>query len=575
MLSAELFDMANPHMLTSEYRLLRRVGRGGMGEVWEAARMIDHDIAVPCAIKLLHAEFTETARERKLFLDEARIATQLDNSRIVKITGMGTSRDGRPFLVMERVDGVDLRSFVEAARERGRVPLDVDVVTYIVGEVLVGLAYAHERVVGSDDGGIIHSDVTPGNILISSTGEVKLTDFGIARFAATAGPMSRAIGTARYMSPEQLYGEPQRATDVYGLGVVLHELLEGSRFLDELPPDQLRSRVLSGPPPELTRTDVPKWLDDLRRSMIATDPRARPQAREALAIVIERSPRYMSAVPRLTEDYAALIGRRRSGVTLLHAERAARGGAAASSAKPVDAAVKSAGIPASVEDAVSDEIEPTQLLPAAGSESMTTSNPHPATPVTRRWVVAACLGLSAVLGCVTIVLFVDTLREPETEPIVDAQAVAVPAARPVDPEVQNTEPPAPVPEAAPKISPTSPPPPDPGPAVESPEPKSAEAEPKPEPAVASKPKPAKVAKVGVVFFVESRDDGQLKIGSKILLVKNRSAYTELAPGKYSIGWQPEGTTEWQSQGRVTIDDVAPSRYKVRLKDGKIVEAGKL
>src|SRR5689334_2071142 len=214
------------HMITDEYRLLRRIGRGGMGEVWEAARIKDNNVVVPCAIKLLHSDITETARERRLFFDEARIATQLDHSRIVKVIDVGTARNGQPFLVMERVDGIDLRFFLKEAEEQQLTPLDIDIVTYIIGEVLAALDYAHDRTIAGADAGIIHSDVTPGNILISSSGEVKLTDFGIARFAATAGPMSRAIGTPRYMAPEQIVGNPRRETDIYGLGVVLHEMLD-------------------------------------------------------------------------------------------------------------------------------------------------------------------------------------------------------------------------------------------------------------------------------------------------------------------------------------------------------------
>ncbi|KIG15061.1 serine/threonine protein kinase [Enhygromyxa salina] len=306
------------HMLNNEYRLLRRLGRGGMGEVWEAARIKENHVVVPCAIKLLHLDFTETTRERQLFFDEARIATQLDHSRIVKVIDIGTDKGGRPFLVMERVDGIDLRSFLKEAEKEELLPLDIEITTFIIGEVLAALDYAHERTVGGADAGIIHSDVTPGNIMISSSGEVKLTDFGIARFAATAGPMTRAIGTPRYMSPEQLVGDPKRETDIYGLGVVLHEMLDGNRFLDGCTPDQFRSRVLEGPPPELTRTDVPKWLDDLRRRMVATDHRDRPRASEARAVLIEHCPRYLAAGERLkTNYYARLIGRRRSGVTQL------------------------------------------------------------------------------------------------------------------------------------------------------------------------------------------------------------------------------------------------------------------
>ncbi|MCA9580133.1 MAG: serine/threonine protein kinase, partial [Myxococcales bacterium] len=168
----------------------------------------------------------------------------------------------------------------------------IDLITYIIGEVLAALDYAHERNIGGADAGVIHSDVTPGNIMISSSGEVKLTDFGIACLAATAGPMSHAVGTPRYMSPEQMMGHPQRETDIYSLGVVLHELLEDRRFLAGLTPDQFRSRVLMGPPPALERGDVPDWLDDLRRRMLATQPEDRPRANEARALLIEHCPRY-------------------------------------------------------------------------------------------------------------------------------------------------------------------------------------------------------------------------------------------------------------------------------------------
>lgn len=531
--------------LTAEYRLLRRLGQGGMGEVWEAARLKGDGIVVSCAIKLLHAEFTETARERKLFGDEARIAAQLDHSRIVKIIDIGTARDGRPFLVMERVDGVDLRGFVEAAKAEGQSLLDLNIVVHIVGEVLSALDYAHERKIGNAEGGVVHSDVTPGNILISSSGEVKLTDFGIARLMATAGPMSRAVGTPRYMSPEQLSGDPQRATDIYGLGVVLHELLEGRRFLDGLTPDAFRSRVLMGPPPRLTREGVPAWLDELRGRMIATRPQDRPSANEAWELMLRHCPGYAAAAARLRHDYARLIGGRRSGVTLLQLEDADDG---------------------------SDEVEPTQLLPATEPEpepeSVRTITGAPA-PQPTIWLAVASGALALAMGLIGMVQLVKMLREPtedvpvevaDAEPEVDPgakaeRAVALPEANPVPPPPPKLEfEPAPEPDPAVHAEPAL------------------ETEPSSPPK--AKPKPA-AAKVGVIFVVEKSPEGQLRIGRKIMPIKNRSVYVELLPGKYALSVQPSGTNEWHNHGHVKIADISPKRYQVRLDDGTITGVDQL
>jgi serine/threonine protein kinase len=545
-----------------------------MGEVWEAVRIKGSGIVVPCAIKLLHADITETAREHKLFLDEARIATQLDHGRIVKIIDIGTTRDGRPFLVMERVDGVDLRGFVEAAKAESGGLLELDVVVYIVGEVLAGLAYAHGRKVGGSDGGIVHSDVTPGNIMISSSGEVKLTDFGIARFAAMAGPMSRAVGTPRYMSPEQLSGDPQRETDIYGLGVVLHELLEGKRFLDGLSPDQFRSRVLMGPPPKLSREDVPAWLDELRERMIATDPKARPRADEARAILVKHCPGFVAAGAQLEAQYARIIGGQRSGVTLLKLDDVG----------PEFGEEEASGNVELTELLPATSPQPTELLPATGPDPSpgpefvrTTTGPIVSPPsMTRRWL-AITGSLALALELVVVVLLVKILREPS---VVDRAALQDTAQLVTTP--QPTVPPPSTPEPRPtKPRPTesvaatkpettvTPEPPSEPPAPSEP----TEIEKAPErPKAALKPA---LPKMGVLFFVETNQEGRLQVGRKTVAVKNRSAYMELAPGKHRISWQPAGHDDWQLQGEVTLQDISPGRYKVRLADGKVVEVGKL
>jgi serine/threonine protein kinase len=547
-----------------------------MGEVWEAVRIKGSGIVVPCAIKLLHADITETAREHKLFLEEARIATQLDHGRIVKIIDIGTARDGRPFLVMERVDGVDLRGFLEAAKAETGGLLELDVVVYIIGEVLAGLAYAHGRKEGGADGGIVHSDVTPGNIMVTSSGEVKLTDFGIARFAATAGPMSRAVGTPRYMSPEQLSGDPQRETDIYGLGVVLHELLEGKRFLDGFSPDQFRSRVLMGPPPKLSREGVPAWLDELRERMIATDPKDRPRADEARAILVKHCPGFVAAGAQLEAQYARIIGGQRSGVTLLKLDDS---GSVFGEGKSDDVEL--------TELLPTTSPQPTELLPATGPGSgpgpefvRTTTGPIASPPsMTRRWL-AITGSLALALGLVVIVLLVKILREPagvdradlqDTANLVTTPQPTVPqpsAPEPKPTEPRPTEPRPTEPVAATKPETTITPTPEP-PAPSEP----TEIEKAPERPKAS-PKPA-LPKIGVLFFVETNQEGRLQVGRKTVAVKNRSAYMELAPGKHRISWQPAGRDDWQVQGEFTLQDISSGRYKVRLADGKVVEVGKL
>ena len=557
------------HRLTNEYRLLRRLGSGGMGEVWEAARIKGNDVVVPCAIKLLHGDFTETARERRLFFDEARIATQLDHSRIVKVIDVGTARDGRPFLVMERVDGVDLRGFVRVANKASITHLDFDVIAYIVGEVLAALDYAHGRTVGGSDGGVIHSDVTPGNMLISSSGEVKLTDFGIARFAATAAPMSRAIGTPRYMSPEQLAGQPQRETDIYGLGVVLHELLEGKRFLDGLTPDQFRSRVLMGPPPALEREGVPGWFDELRLKMVATDPSQRPSASEARSVIIEHCRGYLTAAQTLRNDYKKLIGEQRSGVTLLQLEASER------RAREIESTPREEPQP-------EVEIPPTELLPPLddGEPTADSAAEEPSVELGGgehlRWVAIAFGLLAVVMGTIAFSLLAKMLREPDPE--AEVQAEHQPASQPTPPALA----PSPTPTnielpATPGDSTQNPEGSQPAPVPDPPPVEEAEAVPA-EPPEAEKPKPRPKAKalpkIGVVFLVEI-PDGRLKAGRTTIPIENRSGYAKLTPGKYEISLQPAGSSDWEAHGSITVKDIGSSRYKVRLKNGKIVEVGEL
>lgn len=211
------------------YRLTRQIARGGMGEVWEGVAVGEAGFERRVAIKRMFGEPGEDASLGRMFLDEARIASQLHHANIVSILDYGVT-DGLPYQVLEYVEGADAEQLVRRGREAG-VPLPVELALHICAEVAHALQHAHEA---KDASGqplhIVHRDVTPSNILLSWSGDVKLADFGIAlarhRRERTGAGLTK--GKPAYMSPEQLTGgELDGRADLFALGCVLHALLTG------------------------------------------------------------------------------------------------------------------------------------------------------------------------------------------------------------------------------------------------------------------------------------------------------------------------------------------------------------
>lgn len=247
------------------YRLERLIGEGGMGEVWAA---LHTDLEMPCAIKRLSRDSQRDPKCRKMFLNEALICAQLRYGGIVKVCDSGII-DGRPYIAMDLIDGMNLREFTRALGSQRGVRLPVPLVAHITGQVLEALDYAHRRTIRAREGGVIHGDISPGNILISSQGEVLLTDFGLASFVSSASLQEYPAGTPPYMAPEQVMGCMCRRSDLYSVGAVLHEMLTGDtplprrtsiRDLVEL----FRERSL----PSTGRKDVPAPLERLRRGLL-------------------------------------------------------------------------------------------------------------------------------------------------------------------------------------------------------------------------------------------------------------------------------------------------------------------
>jgi len=202
----------------SHYRVLDRLGSGGMSDVYRAQ---DTRLHREVALKLISPSLTgdEAAKER--FIQEARAASALDHQHICTIHDVGETGDGRLFLVMAYYEGETLAEVLR----RGAVPLSK--AQTIAHKVALGLARAHES-------GIVHRDVKPGNVMVTTRGDVKIVDFGIAKLAGAVEAQitqpGTVVGTAAYMSPEQASGrELDHRTDIWSLGVMLYEMLTGER----------------------------------------------------------------------------------------------------------------------------------------------------------------------------------------------------------------------------------------------------------------------------------------------------------------------------------------------------------
>ena len=267
----------------SRYQFTRWIATGGMGEVWAAEdTLLDREVAV----KVLKREYAEDPVLHARFAAEARHAGALQHPHVASVLDYGelVTEDQNvpgqqitlPFLVMELVDGKPLSALLAAG-----VPLSVEAATDLVAQAAEGVGAAHEI-------GIVHRDVKPGNLLVTEAGQVKVTDFGVAR-AADAAPLTltgHLIGTPHYLSPEQAEGGTATpASDVYALGIVLFECLTGSKpFLGESPVATALMQIRDPLPP--MGPSVPERLQQIVSVATAKDPTQRFTTAGALAAAL-------------------------------------------------------------------------------------------------------------------------------------------------------------------------------------------------------------------------------------------------------------------------------------------------
>jgi serine/threonine protein kinase len=290
-----------------EYELVRRIGSGGMAEVWMGQRALVGGATKSVAIKFIAAAMAESSRHRKMFIDEARLSMLLSHSNIVQVFDAGTDGD-RMYMVMEWVDGLNLSQIVQLAKGAGW-PISLSVVGYVIGEVLQGLSYAHELRHEGRQLGIVHRDISPHNVLVSLSGEVKLADFGVARLATDETSGVHIKGKLRYMAPEHLAGRTKSAkVDLFGVGAILHELLSGDRFRAEADEVALYHQILGGHTPELERTDVPPELAALRLGLLEPDENRRLPSADAALELLEQWAGYRNAGSELARMCRGFMG---------------------------------------------------------------------------------------------------------------------------------------------------------------------------------------------------------------------------------------------------------------------------
>ncbi|MFJ1551910.1 serine/threonine-protein kinase [Streptomyces sp. NPDC088246] len=276
--------MESGAVVSGRYRLDRCLGRGGMGEVWAAE---DSDLGRLIAIKILLAGLAAEPDLLVRLRREARTAAALQHPGITVVHDVG-EHEGRPYFVMELVDGQDFNALLTEHPNGAPLILALDLMAKVAG----ALDHAHSR-------GVVHRDMKPANLMRLPDGGVKICDFGIARYAEATTRLTSTgsvLGTPAFMAPEQWLGEPlTAATDLYAFGVTLHTLMTGTPLFPGPTAAALLHQHLNSSPPHVSeiRTDVPSDLDDLLQQLLAKDPAERPgtaaRVQEVLLAVASRS----------------------------------------------------------------------------------------------------------------------------------------------------------------------------------------------------------------------------------------------------------------------------------------------
>ena len=206
-------------MLDGRYEIQKRIGVGGMADVYKAIDVIE---SREVAVKILKNEFINNDEFLQRFKNESKAVSMLSHPNIVKVLDVGFNEDVR-FIVMEYIDGITLKDYIEREKK-----LTWKEASHLIVQILRALQHAHDR-------GIIHRDIKPQNIMMFEDGTIKVMDFGIAKFTYEMGITATAqtIGSVHYISPEQACGKTTDGkSDIYSVGIILYEMLTGQKPFD-------------------------------------------------------------------------------------------------------------------------------------------------------------------------------------------------------------------------------------------------------------------------------------------------------------------------------------------------------
>jgi serine/threonine-protein kinase len=258
--------------LAGRYRIVSLMGKGGMGEVYRAD---DLKLGHTVALKFLPKEFAERPHRLENFLSEVRLARQIAHPNVCRVYDIGEVGEHH-FLSMEFIDGEDLKGLL---RRIGRLPKDKGI--EIAQQLCAGLAAAHDL-------GVLHRDLKPANIMLDGRGQVRITDFGLARLA-TEGTAAEVAGTPAYMAPEQLTrGETTIQSDLYSLGLVLYEMFTGQRAHKSSSAVELLREHDDAPPekPSAFVNDLDPAVERAILRCLEKEPHERPPSARALAAAL-------------------------------------------------------------------------------------------------------------------------------------------------------------------------------------------------------------------------------------------------------------------------------------------------